>query len=188
LQKVLETKMKLIGSHYILSVLPIWATAAILFTITLAAILVGRDYFEGLPYNVAYSAVIGDAGLVIGVLIAATILQRGEPYVPEWLQSGTVHGVILLASVVLSVTICVLTLGSRSGQVMDIYHDVVIAPLILYFAITLVPVIYYNGTKAEKTALLCFIVLWAALVAFDIKYERMDQRTWLSLHGVTLTK
>jgi hypothetical protein len=96
--------------------------------------------------------------------------------------------VILLASVVLSVTICVLTLGSRSGQVMDIYHDVVIAPLILYFAITLVPVIYYNGTKAEKTALLCFIVLWAALVAFDIKYERMDQRTWLSLHGVTLTK
>ncbi|MFZ1019523.1 MAG: hypothetical protein WAN61_00830 [Minisyncoccia bacterium] len=174
------------GVYYVLATLPIWATAAILFTITMAAILVGRDIFEGLPYNVAYSAVIGDAGLVIGILIAATILQRGGTYIPQTLQSGTMQFFLLVCCFVLGITACSLTLGSRSGQLMDIYHDVVIAPMILFLAVTLVPVIYYNGNETEKTALLCFVVLWAGLVAFDIKYKRMDQRSWLQNHGVTL--
>lgn len=178
--------MHLTGSLYILATLPIWATAAILFAVTMAAILIGRDVFEGLPYNVAYSAVIGDAGLVISILIAATILQRGVIYLPVWLQDGTFHGMIMLTCVVLCGSICALTLGSRSGQLMDIYHDVVIAPLILYCGITLVPVVYYNGTGVENGALICFVCLWLGLVFFDYKCKRMDQRSWLQNHGVVL--
>jgi len=180
--------MERYGSHYWLTVLPIWATAAILFTFTLAAILIGRDILEGLPYNVAYSAVVGDAGLVISVLIAAGILQRRGLWLSVWPQTGIGHALIMFGSVMLGIIICVLTLGSRSGQVMDIYHDVIIAPLILYLAITLVPVIYYNGTRVEKMAVIGFVVLWLALVGFDVKYKRMDQRTWLQNHGVTLMK
>jgi hypothetical protein len=179
--------MKLVGSYYVLATLPVWATAAILFAITMATILVGRDVLEGLPYNVAYSAIIGDAGLLIGVLIAATILQWGIVDVPQWLHSGTTHVLILFVLALGGTAVCLLTLGSRSGQAMDIYHDTVIAPLILYLAITLVPVIYYNGTKTEKLSVLVCFVLWASLVVFDIKYKRMDQRSWLQNHGVTFT-
>ncbi len=179
---------QLVGSIYVLFALPIWAMVAILFTITLAAILVGRDILEGLPYNVAYSAVIGDAGLMICVLIAATILQREGDYIyiPHWLQDWFIHILILIVSIELGIFICVSSIKSRSGQVMDIYHDVVIGPLIFYLAVTLLPIIFINGTKVEIAALLCFVFLWIGLVGFDIKYERMNQRAWLKNHGVTL--
>jgi hypothetical protein len=177
-----------VGIYYVLYTLPVWAIAGILFLITLVAILVGRDILEGLPYNVSYSAVIGDAGLIIGVLITATILQRGGAYIPSWFLNEKMHINIIGLCFLLGLFICFLTLGLRSGQLMDIYHDVIIAPLILYFAITLVPVIYYNGTNIEKWAVIGFIFLWLALVVFDIKYKRMDQRSWLQNHGVTFQK
>lgn len=79
-----------VGIIYILNTLPIWAIAVILFAITMVPILIGRDILEGMPYNVAYSAVIGDVFLMIGVLIAATILQRGA-HIPQQLQDGYIH-------------------------------------------------------------------------------------------------
>lgn len=77
--------MELHGGYYILASLPIWASAGLLYAITLGAILVGRDVLEGLPYNVAYSAFIGEAGLMIGVLVAATVLKRDGIYQRSWL-------------------------------------------------------------------------------------------------------
>ena len=179
---------KLAGSHYVLATLPIWAKTAI-FGLILTTIFVGRDITEGLPYNVAYSSLVGDVGLMIVVLITATILQRKRGgYIPRWLQNKTVHGVIVFTGVCLGATVCMLTLGSRSGQVMDIYHDTVIVPLFIYLAITLVPIICCNGTKTEKRAAFCFVLLWLMLVGFDVKYDRMDQRSWLQNHGVTFKK
>lgn len=110
------------GIYAILATFPIWATAAILFTVTMATILVGRDVFEGLPYNVAYSAVIGDAGLVIGVL-GATILQRGGTYIPSWLQVGEYQGLVASGGVVVCSIICRLTINSRSGQAVDFINQ-----------------------------------------------------------------
>lgn len=181
-----EDMENLVGSIYVLYVLPVWATAAILYATLALTILVGRNVFEGIPYQVSYSAMIGDIGLITCVLIAATILQRGGAYIPQLLQSGTCQIATLLLCVALGLIACMLTLGSRSGQVMDIYHDVVVAPLFLYLAITLAPAIYTNGTKVEITAVICFVLLWLALVGFDIKYGRLHQYLWLKSHGVTL--
>ena len=175
-----------VGSYYLLGVLPIWATALVLYFGTLGVIHVGRDYFEGLPYQVAYSAQFGDAALFGSVLIAATILQRSGISVPAWLQSAGIHWLIGGGSFLLGAFISVATAESRSGQLMDIYHDVVVGPLILYFAITLLPVIFLNGTKIEIAATIGLALFWACLVVFDIDYKRMDQRTWLKNNGVTL--
>jgi hypothetical protein len=175
---------KLTGSIYVLSVLPIWAIVAILFAVMMLSIFVGRDILEGFPYNVSYSAVIGDAGLIICILIAATILQRGGVDIPQRLQDGETHAMIFFSCVWLGMAICAFTLESRSGQAMDIYHDIIVAPLFLYLAITLVPIIYLNGTKVEIAAVVCFVLLWAALVSFDIKYERLNQRQWLQNHCI----
>ncbi|MDB5266197.1 MAG: hypothetical protein JWN89_12 [Parcubacteria group bacterium] len=173
---------KYVGSIYLLTVLPVWATAAILFAVIVAAMTVGRDLLEGIPYQVSYSAMIGDPGLIMAVLIAATILQRGTASIPLWLQNGAIHMFILLICVVLGVIVSVSTLRSRSGQSMDVYHDVVMGPLILYLGITLLPIIFKNGSRLEVGATIGCILLWAGLVAFDVKYKRMDQRWWLQTH------
>jgi hypothetical protein len=176
---------KFAGGIYLLTVLPIWATAAILFAVTAVAMAVGRDLFEGVPYQVAYSAMIGDAGLIMCVLIAATILQRGSAITPGWMQNSTIHALILSGSVILGALVSVLTIRSRSGHAMDVYHDVVIGPIFLYLAIILLPIIFKNGSRFEAGATIGFILLWLALVAFDTKYQRMDQRRWLQTHHLS---
>ena len=175
-------KSKRVGSIYVLTVLPIWATVAIFATI-LMMVLVGRDITEGLMYNVAYSSMFGDVALMDVVLIAASILQRNSRiFIPRWLQSKMTHVFILLMSIILGITVCILTLSSRSGQVMDIYHDIVIVPLFLYLAITLLPVVVLNWTYKEMVATIVLVSFWLALVGFDIKYDRMNQRQWLVRH------
>lgn len=174
---------KYVGSHAVIAKLPVWATAAIMSTI-LITVLVGRDIFEGLMYNVSYSSMVGDVALLICVLIGATILQRNPLPCTKFvfLLSGDFHFWILVVSGVLGAIISNITLSSRSGQTMDIFHDVVIFPLFLYLAITLVPVIYYDGSRVEKRAVVCLILVWLVLVAIDTKYDRMNQRRWLHNH------
>lgn len=169
-----------LGSHYVLSVLPIWASSIILYAVTLGVIYVVRDFFEGLPYQVAYSAQFGDAALAGAVLIAATILQRGDP-LPSRLSCGYFHVLAALVSVGIGITWWSL---DRPAQWGDIYHHLFVAPLIFYLAITLLPVILINGTKVEKFCVLCFALTWATLLAFDLTHERMNQRQWLQCRGV----
>lgn len=179
--------MKLHGIYALLVKLPIWAITAILVAISLA-VLVGRDIFEGLMYNISYSSMVGDAALIICVLIAATILQRGQwgfIYVPKLLNDGAVQRTVFLGFLSVGVVICALTLSSRSGQAMDVYHDIIIAPIFLFLAITLFPVIVINGKRKEIYAVILLILLWAGLVVFDFKYDRINQRQWLQDHGVT---
>jgi len=168
------------GSHYVLSELPIWASSIILYAVTMGVIYVARDFFEGLPYQVAYSAQFGDAALAGAVLIAATIIHRGDP-LPLSLSSGSSHVLAAIAGLTLGLTWWALDRPTYWG---DIYHHLFLAPLFLYLAITLLPVILINGTTLEKSCVLSFALLWAALVAFDLTHERMNQRQWLQNHGV----
>jgi hypothetical protein len=170
-----------VGSHYVLSGLPIWASSLILYGVTMGVLYVVRDIFEGLPYQVAYSAQFGDTVLVGAVLVAATILQRGEA-LPWWLSSGCYHVFAALIGVSVGVTWWWIDRPTQWG---DIYHHLFVAPLILYLVITLLPVILINGTRVEKICALCFALLWARLVVFDVTHARMSQRQWLQSHGVT---
>ncbi|MEI6281037.1 MAG: hypothetical protein WCP17_03515 [bacterium] len=175
------------GIYYVLTVLPIWATAAILLGM-LAVLIVGRDILEGKPYNVAYSSAIGDVGLVMGVLIAATTLQRGGVFIPQFLEDGALHVFVFLWTVIVGMIVCRKTIDSRDGQAMDVFHDVVIAPTFAFLSFFLVPIVYYNGSTSEKMGLAFFVMLWATLVAFDVRHKRMNQREWLKNHGVKLRK
>ncbi len=168
--------------YSILSVTPIWALFGILFALTFGAIFVGRHIFEGVPYQVSYSAQVGDAALLMAVLIAATILQRGNAVIPAWAPrlSVVIAGIALFIGIV----VCVSTLTSRGGKLMDIYHDVVIAPIVMYFAITLLPVIYQNGTALEQGATWFAIAFWMICVIYDVHDDRMNQRRLLERMGL----
>lgn len=189
--------MHFVGIFWIFNKFPIWLIAAILFLVIPLPILVGRDVFEGMPYQVSYSAAVGDAGFIIIVLLAASIFQRAVSFsytfgnsslLYKWQWSGKVHCVILAICVIFGAIVSYTTLASRSGQLMDIYHDVVIAPLFLYLAIMLLPLIWVLGNTVEKRTTVLLILLWAGLVVFDAKQDRLNQRRWLEHHGVTLRK
>lgn len=178
---------ELVGIFYLLYVLPIWATLAILILIVQLVILVGRHAFEKIPYQVAYSAIVGE-GLCFPamILIIAGILKRGGAYIPlwlnipQWLEGSTIgHGWLVVTCLIFGVVICWFTLDLRWGHVMDIYHDIVVLPLVLYSAVTLLPVVFYSGTMVEWRAVLGLILLWVASFAFDVKYDRINQRRLL---------
>ena len=170
--------------YAILSTTPVWALFAFLFVLTYGAIFVGRHIFEGVPYQVSYSAFIGDGGLLVAVMIAATILQRPHENIPDWLMAGWVHIEIYFVALVAGTITCIMTLKSRLGKLMDVYHDVVIVPVVIYFAVTLLPVIYLSGTTLEQNFTSLVIVVWLACVFGDIKCDRMNQRRLLERLGL----
>lgn len=176
----------LVGIYSCLFNLPIWAIVLILYAVTDCIVHIGREQLEGLAYQTSYSAKIGDAALIVVVLIATVIVQRGGVVVPGWLTHSSSHVLLGIICFLCGLLVCVLTLGSRSGQLVDVYHDVVIAPMFLYFAITLLPIIGRGGTIVERLSAHALISLWMLLVAFDITSNRMNQRKWLFEHGFKL--
>lgn len=171
-----------VGIYALLASMPIWAIALILYFAFDVVMHIGRDRNEGLGYQVAYSAKIGDMGLMIAVLIGATILQRGDVVPPSWLMRPGWHIFLIASLFVLGWMVNDLTRHFRSAQKMDRYHDMVIAPFIVYCGITLVPIIVRGGTYTEKLVSLCLVVLWMLLVECDFMTHRMDQRAWLRDH------
>ncbi|MEI7810024.1 MAG: hypothetical protein WCI41_00485 [bacterium] len=169
------------GGYLILGALPIWAIVAI-FGLIQAIVYVGRDQLEGLSYQTAYSAGIGDMFFVIPIIIGATILHEQRPgAIPGLFQESNsiMHIALLFACIALGIIVCIMTLEKRSGKFIDILHDVIIAPLFLFLAIIILPVIYRAGTTIEICATGFVILLWASLVVFDVKHDRMDQRKYL---------
>ena len=173
---------QLVGSHSVLFRLPIWASCLILYVVTMGIVYLLRDIFEGLGYQVAYSAQFGGALLVGAVFFAARILQRGEA-LSWWLISLHFHAFAAVISVIFGVTCWSLVRPTHWG---DIYYQLFIAPLLLYLALTLLPVIAINGKTVERVCVVCFALVQIALVAYDFKDGRFTQLPWIEKHGFPL--
>ena len=170
------------GIYFLLNYFPIWFTALILWFVADGMIHLMRDRLEGLGYQVSYAAKFGDAGIFGAVLIAATILQRSDVYV-FWQIDGTGQMILFAVCVFIGFLTTMMSLKKRSGQVGDIYYDVIIGPMILFFAIMLLPVTWYSGRWYELGATGFFIVVWLWFVYTDFRDDRMNQRQWLVRHG-----
>ena len=172
----------LVGSHYVLFRLPIWASSLILLGVTLGVVHLLRSFFEGLSYQVAHSAEYGAVLLVGAVGVAARILQRGAA-LSWWLISGDFHALTAVISVIFGVSWWSIARPPHWG---DIYFGLVIAPLLLYLALTLLPVIFFNGKRKEIYWVVCLALVQISLVVFDVKHGRWDQGNWLKEHGIKL--
>ena len=171
---------ELVGSYWILTALPIWATAFLLYVLTIGVLFVLRDKCEGLFYNTSYAAMLGDGALIVAVLMSAGILQRvGDSLsLPGQFEGKGIH--IFAACFGLFLGIMWFALDSPQ-QWGDRYHHLVIAPLLCYLGITLLPVIFKNGTRVEVVSTICLIAIWAVLVVYDAKTHRLDQRNYHNL-------
>lgn len=180
---------ELVGIHWLLAETPIWLIALLLYLCTDGAIHLLRDKLEGLGYQTAFSAKFGDAGLMAAILIAATIIQRGDVYLPSSLlliKTGWFQTYLLTACVAIGMGISKVTNGMRSGQAADTYHDVVIGPAILFLAITVGPIIAFNARWYELAFVSIAVLVWLALIYIDLKYERFNQRQWLVRNGFAI--
>jgi hypothetical protein len=171
-----------VGSHYVLFRLHIGVSGFILLVVTIGVVFLLRNIFEGLAYQVAYSAEFGAFLLVGAVLVAARILQRGEA-LSRWLISGHFHAFAAVISVIFGVTCWSIFRPTQWG---DNYYQLYIAPLLLYLAITLLPVIAINGTRAERLCVVCFALVQIALLTFDYTHGRLSQLPWIEKHWLPL--
>src|SRR3989344_1261051 len=179
----------LVGGHWVLNMLPVWATALVLYAVTLGVIFILRDKYEGLFYNTSYSAMLGDGALLVVVLMAAGVLQR-EILLPSWLQSKWFH----FGVAILGIGLGIRWWGFDAFGVMlenyiewgDIYHHLVIVPLLCYLGVTLLPVIWLAGTRVDKWSTLFLVLLWVMLVVYDTRTKRFNQRHYLKKHEIYL--
>ncbi len=170
-------KKNLVGSHKFLEWMPVWGTAFILYMVTIGMIFLLRDLFEGLFYNTSYSSMLGDGALCAVVLMSAEMLKRGESP-PQWTQSLKFHVGAAIVAVLFGFTWWSLDHPKQLG---DIYHHLVIAPLLFYFALTLLPLILGRGTTREVVATFAMILIWASLVVYDGFSQRLHQRGYYGL-------
>lgn len=175
--------MKLAGGYYVLAALPLWATAASVFMVTIGIKWLFQWKLHGFWWDTSASSHFGDQFLLWPVLIGATILHRHEMNEPLWfLASWPTHIMLLIGCVGVGAIVCRLTIAGRSGGLVDMYHDLVVVPALLYLAITLVPLIYLEGTTNEKWWALAFVCGWALLVVYDFHTHRINQKQWLQDH------
>jgi len=174
---------ELVGVYGVLKEFPLWIIAATLMAM-MVILVVGRGFLEGLPYNVAYSSIVGENGFIIVVLIAATVLKREPVCIMSWFSYIEAHISFLVLSLAICLSISIFTLDLRSGQWMDIYHDIVVAPLFMFLTIMLLPVIWKNSRGVEKKVTLCLMLLWISSFGYDITKGSLAQRPWLRSHGV----
>ena len=167
-------KRNLVGSHRVLTWLPLWLTMWILFMSTIGMMFLSRDMSEGLFYNTSYSAMLGDGALLAAVLMAAEMLRKGV-LPPLWSRGRRFH----FGAVVVAVLFGFMWWAhDRPQQWADCYHHLVIAPLIAYLAITLLPIILAEGTRLELVAI--FAWFW-----FGRPWSCMTARPFVSINATT---
>jgi hypothetical protein len=167
------------GSYRLLSASPLWLTFAVLYFLCIGVLHIGRWVFEGRAYNTSFTSEYGDVALITVVLIGMTVMKNQPMVSGVW---GVLDFQVTLAGMCL-----IAGLASNyylnAKEVMDIYHNMFVLPLLAYLILSTVPIVFKYGTTRDKKAVVAFIVIWAAFGLYDIATGRLDQRTWLHNHG-----
>ena len=181
----MRPRMQMEGIYNFLSFLsrrPMWEISTILLVLVVVVIPLGRLIFQGKWFQVSFSAFPGEACLAGVLLIAVEILHKVS-YTPMlfnhrvWLQ-----WVVYISSVLLGVMVFAFTMDEREAEIMDFYHDIVVAPLFLSGAILLLPVIWFNGSQNQLSMTIFLISCWIVALLVDIDEGRLNQPQWLREH------
>ncbi len=178
-QEIPMTHNFLEGILWILFFLGPLGTMAALWVLLLA-VPVGRRILEGKSYDVSLASNYGDKGLTLIALIGAYIISFHQPiFVPAWLRDGDVHSAIYFVALMFCFIISAFTFKKREANFVDVFRDVVIAPVFILMIIVVVPVIYLNGTWLEKSVTVTCLMLWGVLGVVDLVTGRFNQQQWM---------
>ena len=167
------------GGHWFLSLFHPYGLYMLSFLMGYLILLGGRKLFEGRAYNIARSADIGDIALTGFVTIGSGIIQQPNFHPAIWMESTFFHSVVTI----LSVLVIIYFLRPKLARhAMDKFHAIVIAPIFFYFVVTVAPIYWCYGDEIQIFLGALCIFIWVALVVYDTKTGRLDQRQWISIH------
>jgi len=123
------------------------------------------------------------AGPIMVVFLAIGILKRGTIFfVPFYhLQFGWCHWAILAAMVGVGVLACYV---SDENRLVEVFRNVVVDPTLIFLLITLVPIIYANGTFGAKTITCISVLIWGipSLVRIVVGLHRLQEEKTQRYH------
>jgi hypothetical protein len=180
---------KLYGSHWLLRLLPWWATLLLLNLLSVDVLWFIRYYTEKVGYNIALSSSIGDRWLAVAIAICGEVVKREEGQL-GWLSSKAFHGVCALLGIVAAVLMGILPImqTGKFGSLADLIHNMIIVPSLVYLLLSTGLVVLLRGKPTEKIIVaVCFLV-WVGLLKVDMDTGMLNQRQWLEDHGLRFPK
>ncbi len=177
------------GSFWLLREVSSRALLICLYVICIAILPVGREFFEGLPYNISWASQFGDLFLVGVIIIGGEILKNTE--LNARLPANTVRSQWIWFFICLTfgaMMQLVLVNTRPRAMVIDTYHNVVVISLLFNLLIAAGVVIYKYGNFNQKRQAIFFLAIWLVLLVLDAINGRLDQQLWLKQHGINLLK
>lgn len=143
------------GIYRLLSGLPTWIAMGSLCVMVL---LVLSEKISRRERMVAHMWAVCYAGVLVVVLFTIGILKHGTVFVPNYyLQFGWCHWLILSIAMAFGVSMCLVT---NENRLAELFRDVIVDPLFVFLIITLLPIVYTNGTNGDKTVTSVCVLIW----------------------------
>lgn len=162
------------GVFALFAATPIWAIVLVALIIGFAVPFIIADRVSGLFFNYSYSGMVGDMGLLVVILIGATVIQRGE-LLPSWLTSAWFQGVWLVACIAIGIRLGRDNFLLPTATWPDIYHNAASVPIYLFFCFLSLLTILFGGKPYEIQAGIALVLIWGILVVYDFVDGRIDQ-------------
>ncbi len=158
---------------------PQWLILLVLAFLWIGILPLGRNIFEGKPYNISMASAYGDLAIIAGVLISADIANRNPQ---AMLRAMDVWEELFWALALLAAGFVwnKFTAGPKGQTKMDAYHNMFILPGILWLAgLHSVPIIRRFGSQMEQDGAIFCALVWLATFLYDAKTGRLNQTKWL---------
>lgn len=163
-----------------------WVLGIVLYFFAVPFIWLGRKIIEGKGYNVSYASNWGALSLIAMIGMGVTLLQHKPVIIPN-MFGDTMGQVALLATLVLGMALLTLIdYMINTKQLMDIYHNLVVVPVLGTLVLLLGQVIWLNGSGAQIIIAAACILAWAMFLIVDIIDGRLNQREYLATHAPLL--
>jgi hypothetical protein len=170
--------MQLHGIHALLKYWPLGTIIFGIYLVTALPIQVLRNVREAMPYQVAYSALLGEVAFFCLVVLAGAPVQQGA-VLPSWLIRGNYHLLAALMGLIVGAVWLGLDWNTEWG---DRWHHIVTVPVFFYLAMALFPVIVWCGTYRDKWSAAFMASVYVGTIVYDIITHRMNQRGWIFAH------
>lgn len=161
--------------------IPMWLMATMLYFFVIGILFIIRDWREGLPYNISVASQQGDWALIGIILIGVEIVRRQQNLLAPWLESWNIQIIWLTVSIIFGIIYqwVVIAKSREWGTVADAFHNLFIAPLLVFMLGATLPVIFIYGEYYEKVAAIMFGWVWFLTLIFDASQGRLQQAKWL---------
>lgn len=176
------------GIYLFLYQCPVSTFFAVLAFLVIGILFIIRHWREGLPYNISVASQQGDFVLIWAFASHVEILQRQTVFA-SWMNDLGFQWYCFLAAVAFGLLyefVVILKWGINNATLADTYHNLFVAPLLLYGAFITMPILVEYGTHYELAQTFFSGMIWLLTIISDSNDGRLQQPQWLAKYGIRL--